>query len=137
MTYQFAGFFCPFRIARPTTLPAGAVWREIARPFVGIGVRLPEFVGKSPETQVIQDLANSLGFGGLNMWLYLSYDCWGGRIDFVYGYGLANGKTFGPVEESALDAVEDTYISIMSRLGIDAEEALRFPPFERGFWGES
>lgn len=137
MAYRFAGFLTPSRVACPHMLPPGAAWREFPAPFEGSGVRLPELVGKSPDVGTIRELAMSLGFSSVDTWLYLTYDCWGGRIDFIYGFGQVAGESFGPVEEDALIAVEAAFTSLMAKLDITPEQAMRFAPFERGFWGET
>ncbi len=137
MTYRFAGFLSSTRIAHPTALPAGAAWREITVPFQGSGVRLTEFLGEVPAIETIEQLAAALGFDSAETWLYLTYDCWGGQVDFVYGFGRRHGETFGPVEEDALPNVEVAFSSLMAKLGLSSDQAMRFTPFERGFWGET
>lgn len=137
MTYRFAGFLSPCRIERPATLPAGAVWREITTPFGGSGVRLSGLIGQAPTVEVIHELARTLGFDSTDTWLYLTYDCWGGQIDFVYGVGLDAGEPFGPVEADARNVVEAAFTSLMAKLNLGAEQAMLFAPFERGFWGEA
>lgn len=136
MGYQFAGFLVAARMSRPESLPQDAVWRDIALPFQGVGVFLPHLIGKEIHRDEVQSLAQKIGVLGEGSWLFLQYDCWGGAIDFVYGMGVAGGHPFGPIENSALDTVESTYIEVMSQLGISAEDSLNFAPFERGFWGE-
>lgn len=137
MTYRFAGFLSPSRVVCPAVLPSGAAWREISTPFEGSGVRLPEFVGKTPEVGIIRALATTLGFASSERWLYLTYDCWGGQIDYVYGFGCSFGEPFGPREEDARSEVEAAFTSLMGKLGLSTGQALRFTPFERGFWGET
>jgi hypothetical protein len=136
MAYQFAGFFASPAVPRPDVLPAGAVWREVVSPFIGVGVRLPALIGKTPAQADVESLARQLGVDAADRWLYLTYDCWGGGIDFVYGFGSRGGQPFGPVEEDALDAVEAAYTSLMAQFGVSAVDALQFKPFERGYWGE-
>jgi hypothetical protein len=136
VTYRFAGVFARPAIPRPKVLPSGAVWRDIAKPFAGVGVRLPALIGETPAAADVESLTRQLGMDAADCWLYLTYDCWGGSIDFVYGLGSQGGVSFGPVEESALDKVETVYVGLMGRFGLPAEDALRFQPFERGYWGE-
>ena len=38
--YEFTGYFARPAVPQPVSLPTGAVWREIAVPFVGVGVRV-------------------------------------------------------------------------------------------------
>ncbi|MCV2423665.1 hypothetical protein [Paucibacter sp. DJ2R-2] len=137
MTYQFAGFLAPGSVVRPTQVPAGAVLREIQTPFVGVGVMLPNLIGKVMHEAQVFEIASSLGFDSTKNWLFLQYDCWGGQIDFAYGLGSSGGERFGPIEESALDNVQDVYVGLMAKVGIGENEALDFQPFERGFWGET
>jgi hypothetical protein len=137
MGYQFAGFFASSALPRPDSLPPGAVWREIASPFVGVGIRLPALLGKTPARAEVEALARQLGVDAADRWLYLTYDCWGGRIDCIYGLGARGGSPFGPVGEDALDAVEATYTRLMAQFGVPAGDALQFAPFPRGFWGET
>jgi hypothetical protein len=136
MAYQFSGFFASPPVLRPDVMPAGAVWREVVSPFIGVGVRLSALIGKTPERADVEALARQLGVDAADRWLYLTYDCWGGKIDFVYGFGSRGGLPFGPVKENGLDAVKATYMSLMAHFGVSPEDALRFKPFERGYWGE-
>ena len=136
MTYLFAGFLVVQRIECPEALPEGAAWREISKPFIGTGVRLPEFLGKSPSPEDVFAMAERLGLSRSDAWLYLTYDCWGGQIDFVYGLGSRDHIPFGPVEEDARHRVTDAYCALMQQLGVSRLDALNFEPFIRGFWGE-
>ncbi|MBP3960753.1 hypothetical protein J8F10_36490 [Gemmata sp. G18] len=76
------------------------------------------------------------GLGDTTNWLFIDYSTWGGRIDCVYGLGSSAGRAFGPVDESGRDTVEPTYLELMSAFGVASADALNFPPFVRGFWGE-
>ena len=138
MAYRFAGFFARPAVPRPAVLSQDAVWREIAVPFVGIGVRLPSLFREDdlPAICEVHALARQLGLEESDCWLYLTYICWGGDIDFVYGFGCRAGVKFGPVKEFAGDKVEGAYTGLMAQFGISADEALRFEPFERDYWGE-
>ena len=139
MAYWFTGFFARPTVQRPETLPRGGVWRDIATPFLGVGVRLSAS-GDDEELANpadVQALAGQLGLFAADSWVYLSYVCWGGRIDFVYGLGCRDGVPFGPVEESAHDKVKAAYTDLMEQFGISAADALRFEPFVRGYWGEA
>lgn len=137
MGYQFAGFFASPAVPRPTELPSGAAWREIASPFVGVGLRLPGLVGKPPNAQDVEALVRKFGLNQAANWIYLSYECWGGQIDFVYGLGSSNDKLFGPIEESSWETAEGAYTAFMKQFGVSADAALQFQPFQRGFWGET
>jgi hypothetical protein len=137
MAYWFTGFFAAPVLPRPDPLPLGAVWREITSPFSGVGVSLPSLLGNTPARDEVEALARQLGVAAADRWLYLTYVCWAGRIDFVYGLGASGGLPFGPVKEDDQDTVKDTYIRLMAQFGVSAEDALRFAPFQRGFWGES
>jgi hypothetical protein len=136
MGYQFAGFFIAAEMPKPESLPKAATWREIESPFRGVGILLPNLIGKVVQSAQVQSLAQEIGIAAGMTWLFLQYDCWGGEIDFVFGLGVAAGMPFGPVEESALSLVEAAYTRVMGQFGISAEAALNFAPFKRGFWGE-
>ena len=136
MTYQFAGFFAAAKMRKPESLPQGATWREITSPFQGVGVLLPHLIGKVAQPDHVQSLAQEIGIPEGTTWLFLQYDCWGGEIDFVFGMGMAAGVPFGPVEESDRGHVEAAYTKLMGQFGVGPEGALKFAPFERGFWGE-
>jgi hypothetical protein len=134
--YVFSGFFARPAVPRPVSLPPGAVWREIATPFAGVGVRLPRSDDSLLTPTEVEALARQLGLDAANCWVYLNYVCWGGAIDFVYGLGSRHGVPFGPVKELPFGALEAAYTGLMERFGVPAEVALRFDPFTRGYWGE-
>ena len=136
VAYRFAGFFARPPVPCPGALPDGAVWREIAAPFEGVGVRLPALVGESPSPDDVQALARQLGVADADYWLYLTYDCWAGAIDFVYGLGSREGVPIPPVEASARDRVTAAYTGLMEQFGVPADRAIGFEPFERGYWGD-
>jgi hypothetical protein len=98
VAYRFAGFFACPTVPRPNVLPTGAVWQNIVTPFDGVGVRLPAFIGKVPPAAEVEALARQFGLYATERWLYLTYDCWAGYIDFVYGLGSRSGEPFGPVD---------------------------------------
>jgi hypothetical protein len=135
MAYEFKGFFAKPPVPQPVGLPTGAVWRVIGAPFRGVGLLLPEPFSRTPEVPEVWQLAHQLGLAGAD-WLYLTYLCWGGRIEFVYGFGACGDRTFGPVQESDPHAVEGAYTVLMGEFGVSAADAHYFPPFVRGFWGE-
>ena len=99
-------------------------------------MRLPALVSEAPAAADVQRLAQQLGLHAADCWLYLTYDCWGGDIDFVYGLGSRGGVPFGPVKEDAHEDAEAAYTGLMEKFGISASAALRFEPFMRGYWGE-
>jgi len=140
MAYTFEGFFARPQVRRPNFLPPGVEWRTISTPFVGVGVRLPDaddhFGGSNelPTPMALQDLAAEFGLNAADSWIYLTYVCWGGAIDFVHGLGCCKGVPFGPVAESEHEKVESAYVSLMEKFGVSAESALNFEPFVRGFW---
>jgi hypothetical protein len=135
--YRFAGFFAKPLIDRPARLPEEAVWRTISVPFEGIGVRLPALIGESPSPSEVNRLLQEVGLHAAMDWLYITYDCWAGRIDSVYGLGVRSGQFFGPVKESDISQVKAVYLALMREFGVQPDDALRFPPFVRGFWGET
>lgn len=142
MAYEFTGFFARPLVTSPDSLPTGVVWRTIATPFVGVGIRLPEIddqfsqLDELPSPSVLQYLASEFGLDAAACWVYLRYVCWGGDIDFVYGLVCCEGELFGPVTESERGKVEGAYTSLMAKFGIPTETALHFEPFVRGYWGE-
>ncbi len=137
MAYEFAGFFARPTLPCPESLPPGGVWRDIDAPFVGVGVRLPSLIDDDtlPSPPDLHALARDLGLHDADRWIYMTYICLGGDIDFVYGLGSRGGVPFGPVKEDAPEKVEATYTGLMEQFGISAEVALRFAPFMRGYWG--
>lgn len=134
MAYWFAGFFAQPVIRKPVNLPADASWREISSPFIGIGVRLEHLIGEQPTREAVKEIARELGLEESVCWLYLTYTCWAGKIDFVYGLGMRNGVPFGPLSESEQGRTELVYTNLMSHLGLLPEQAMQFEPFERGYW---
>lgn len=80
-------------------------------------------------------VANQVGLAAAKAWLFIDYETWG-RVDAVYAAGFADGKVFGPFDDSNGETVEATYVDVMSRIGISKDDALDFEPFHRGFWGE-
>jgi hypothetical protein len=134
--YQFDGFFAKPVIDRPITLPEGAVWRSITAPFVGVGVRLPALLGQSPDPVEVYRVLREVGLSTVKDWLYLRYDCWAGQIDYVYGLGVRDGHGFGPAKDDGAQA-RAVYLELMGGFGVQPADALAFPPFVRGFWGES
>jgi hypothetical protein len=85
--YEFAGFLAS-SIPRPVHLSDNAVWRDIDAPFVGVGIRLPELLENAPTRIEIEAIARRLGISEADRWLYLTYMCWGGELEFVYGLGV-------------------------------------------------
>ena len=137
MGYRFAGFFAKPTIDRPESLSEGAVWRSISAPFEGVGVRLPALIGKSPDPAEVDRLLQEVGLRTAHDWLYIDYCTWAGRIDCVYGLGVAAGRAFGPLKESDVNKAKASYLTLMSEFGVQPADALGFPPFARGFWGET
>lgn len=138
MSYQFAGFFVRPPLSIPVSRPQdNAVWRDIARPFLGMGVRWPSWIAQTPAPDEVTALAHQLGLDAAERWLYLTYDCWGGEIDFVYGLGSWAGVPFGPITEDDASKTEAAYLRLMEQFGVTAEDALRFEPFTRGYWGKN
>lgn len=134
--YRFTGFFARPVIDRSAVLPVSAIWCEITAPFAGVGVRLPGLANDEPGPDKSRRLLTEVGLGGATDWLFLDYVTWAGRIDSVYGLGSSNGREFGPIRESDLDKVRSAYLELMGAFGVVPADALNFPPFVRGFWGE-
>jgi hypothetical protein len=136
MTYRFAGFLARPTIECPAVLPGNAVWREITVPFVGVGIRLPGLADDEPGPDEARRLLAEIGLRDAADWLYLNYVTWAGRIDRVYGLGVSGGREPGPVSKSELNKVRAAYLGLMGEFGVAPADALNFPPFRRGFWGE-
>ena len=134
--YQFTGFFARPAVERPATLPVGAVWREIVAPFAGVGVSLSQLAHEEPPLEEAQRLLAEAGLGGAANWLFIRYITWGGPIDRVYGLGSCGGRAFGPFGDDTREEVRATYLRVMGAFGVAPDDALDFPPFVRGFWGE-
>ena len=138
MAYWFSGFFARPQIPRPAIFPARACWRSITAPFDGVGVRLPELQEERPEVERIEALADQLGLSASQSWVYLTYTCWAGKIDSVYGMAQSqDGVRIGPLDESDWKKTKETYVALMAHFGILAQDALDFAPFRRGFWGDA
>jgi hypothetical protein len=117
MAYWFSGFFARPNVQQPHVLPARACWRTITTPFNGVGVRLPELQGERPTVAVIGALADQLELSGSNAWVYLSYTCWGGKIDSVYGVARSeDGSRIGPLDEYEWEKCQETYVARMTPL---------------------
>jgi len=136
MAYRFTGFFAQPSIDRPTMLSGGAVWREIATPFIGVAVRMPDLTDDELAPTEARRLLAEFGLGGATNWLYLSYVTWAGRVAGVYGLGASGGRDFGPLGEWDSDAVRAVFLTLMGEFGVAQADAINFPPFARGFWGE-
>lgn len=134
--YRFTGIFARPIIKRPSRLPTGAEWRDIARPFAGIGVCLPALAGSKPGQDEARRMLAEVGLSSAVDWLFIDYVTWGGPIDSVYGLGASGGLEFGPFAESDGDNTQATYLELMNKFGVAEADALKFPPFVRGFWGE-
>lgn len=66
----------------------------------------------------------------------MQYDCFGGQIDYVFGVIQFRDHSIKTIEESNLESVQNVYLDFMRSFGLSDEDALNFPPFHRGFWGE-
>jgi hypothetical protein len=134
--YRFTGFFARPVVMRPATLPAGAVWREVISPFAGVGVQLHGLAHGEPGPDDAKQLLAEVGLSNAVDWLFINYVTWAGPIDEVYGLGSSGGRAFGPLGETAGDKVRAAYLELMAAFGVAQADALNFPPFVRGFWGE-
>lgn len=137
--YKFAGFFAKQQLKPPAASGVDAVWRAINTPFVGVGIRLQEFIDgdELPDPDRVTAIRERLGLGAAIDWLFIIYVCWGGRIDFVYGFGKQGERAFGPVKEFAGPKIEAVYLHLMGEFGVQPEDAMQFDPFVRGFWGDA
>jgi hypothetical protein len=89
-----------------------------------------------PGSDEVRRLLAEVGLSGAADWLFIDYVTWAGPIDSVYGLGSSGGRAFGPVSESARDTTRAAYLELMGAFGVAEADALNFPPFVRGFWGE-
>ena len=137
MSYWFAGFFARPRLPKPEILPARACWRAIDAPFDGVGVDLPHLHGERPSVAEIEEMARDFGLAASTAWLYLTYTCWGGELDSVYGFGKSDDRgRIGPIDVGTGEQVEPAYLALMDHFGVAADDAMDFPPFRRGFWSD-
>jgi hypothetical protein len=135
--FYFNGFFVKSPVEPPLTLPEGAILREIREPFCGIGVRLSGDVEDQPSEETIAAMREWASTS--SSWLHIDYFCWGGSLECVYGYGMRDGQTFGPIGETDHDLQDEArvkacYISLMKAFGVGEPDARWFPPFVHGFW---
>lgn len=137
MSYQFAGFFATSDSSLTIELPEKAVLRNICTPFQGLGIRLSHYIGQSISSEDVVLLATQLGLTRCPTWIFLQYDCFGGQIDYVFGVIQTTDRSIKTIEESNLEDVQNTYLDFMKSFGLSNEDALNFPPFHRGFWGET
>ena len=136
MAYWFAGYFAKPPLPVAGELPPGGVRREIDRPFRGVGVLVPSLYDADPPADGVRELARQLGFGPGTDWLFLRYVTWAGVVERVSGLGVCDGREFGPLSVAEPEGARETFLLLMAKFGVSAADALRFPPFERGFWGE-
>ena len=137
LAYRFTGFFTRPPTEPPAMLPGGAVWREITTPFAGVGVRLSVLADDRPGAAEAIRLLAEVGLGDATDWIYARYVTWAGRIESVYGLGVSGGKAFGPIHATDEGEARDAYLTLMGGFGVTPADALSFPPFVRGFWGEA
>ena len=137
MSYRFAGFLAPSatEIIEVSSLPPDAIYRRVTTPFIGVGVSFPSMIGEEPSNDEVNKLAVAIGITQARSWLYITYDTWAGSIDWMYAIGAQQGVEFGPINDSNLETVRDTFIDVMARIGLGTEHAVQFGPFSRGFWG--
>ena len=135
MAYWFNGFFAKGTFKPPVDLRDGVVWRAISTPFIGVGVRISPSTNKSPDAAEIGRLRREVGLDAASDWIYLTYVCWAGKIDFIYGLGVVDGRTICTATEDDEDKAKAVYLAFMGKFGVSPSDALQFPPFVRGFWG--
>lgn len=137
MGYQFSGFFV--KDTKPdqiNSLDEIEGIKLVEKPFKGIGISVPKFKSKDPSDDELFKLANDIGLTPKMEWMFIVYECFGGQMDYLFGYINKNNETIGPVQESAWDKLESAYIEFMHSFGIGKNKALKFEPFERGFFCE-
>ena len=135
MSFQFSGFFVKKRVPRDINKHKD-VEKVVAidKPFSGVGISVPKFISKDPTQDELLALASNLGITDGLDWMFIVYECFGGQIDYLFGYQNKNSQTFGPVQDSALDTVENSYIEFMHNFGVGKNKAIKFVPFERGYF---
>ena len=139
MGFQFSGFFVKdISIATLDRSVDGVeIIKEINAPFKGVGISVPKFISKDPSLKELEELASAIGLKLENEWLFMVYECFGGQIDYIFGYINDSGRSVGPIQESALTKVENIYINLMADFNVNEKEALAFEPFERGYFSGS
>jgi len=83
----------------------------------------------------VNALTDELGVAKASSWLYIGYEVWG-QIDSVYAVGVQDGAAFGPIDDSNPQTVESTFVDVMSRVGVNRENAFDFALLHVAF-GES
>lgn len=138
--YRFCGLLVRDRdIAHAHNVPTGCVGRQIERPFLGSGIRVPEEMDIVTD-QEITDLAGRLGLGDEDTWVYLDYVTFAGRVAEFFGIvhkRSVEGKPILIDSRRAYDGDwEEQYLKLMAEFGLSEGDTRGFDPFERGFWGE-
>jgi hypothetical protein len=136
MAYQFAGFFIKGKTHQLLELPNNAVVRQITSPFDGFGMRLPAYIGQTVTMEDVLQLSNSIGVSQSAEWIFIQYDCFGGQIDSVSGVTCSQACPSPYKEDSNYDTVQQSFLNLMQSFGVDHQDAINFPPFKRGFWGD-
>ena len=135
MGYQFKGyFFKGFKVKHTTLLDKSYEIRTIEEPFQGSGI-LIEGLSNMITLDEIVELAEKLPIPKNVDWLFIEYDCWAGRIDYILGLTCIAGQINKLIEEDRMDFIDEAYIKLMQEFQISKEIAINFKPFERGFWG--
>jgi hypothetical protein len=90
--YRFTGFFSRPVIECPSSLPTGAIWRNVSTPFAGVGVSLSHLDHDEPGPDEAKRLLAEVGLSGATDWLFINYVTWAGHIDSVWaGSGWWSG----------------------------------------------
>jgi len=135
MAYQFSGFFIK-RITSSEIVKVSGVSAilTIQDPFVGTGISIPEVAVNELNAGNLVQLAKNLGVKSQHEWMFIVYECFGGVLDYLYGYVHKPTAQYGPVDTSDLETLEEEYLLLMSNFGINAIQAQHFSPFERDFF---
>ncbi len=143
MTYLFKGYFIQdfdvkkINVYDLAVMDSDAVVKEIENPFLGVGIRIPNFPIQQSENMGANEiigLAERLGFGE-KKWIFLDYLCWGGSLTDVVGIVHIESGHFEPLSSDSGQDANAVYIRLMAHFGVTEQAAFDFPPFYRGFWG--
>jgi hypothetical protein len=143
MTYLFKGYFIQGFDAEKIDLhdlaviDNDAVVKEIENPFLGVGIRIPNYPVQQNENisaDKIINLAERLGFSE-KKWIFLDYQCWGGNLADVMGFVHTGSGNFELLSSDNNQDANMVYKELMVHFGVAEKAAFDFPPFYRGFWG--
>ena len=138
MAYHFNGVFiapCPVAQSEAAALFDG-FGRTIVAPFAGVLVSFKndwrEKDDLTPLVQLVLERSQQLPDSRI---VCLDYQCWGGDVDFCWGFACQNGQMLGGGE---LERENDENLAVLRELlgflGAQLPESGFFAPFELGFF---